>query len=389
MALIERYIFRTALLAFIMTLGSLTAVIWITTALRELDLVSSKGQTVAIFMSVTMLTLPAMIMIIAPVALFVAILYALNKLNSDSELIVMSAAGAPPWRIVRPLALLTLAVALVLGYITLIAMPASFKSLRDLLTQIRADVVAKVLQEGRFTTLDKNITFHFRQKNNAGTMYGILIHDGRDPKQPTTYLAERGQIVTHEGRTYMVLDQGSVHRQGSKDSDNAIVAFQSYAIDLDQFANDAEVIVYKPRERSTYDLLHVDPNELYARIHRGRFRSELHERFAQPLYAFASLAIAFAALGAARTTRQNRGLAIAGAIAAVVALRIAGFSVASLTIRAHAAWPLIYAVPLTAIVAATLVSLAQFNLIRRPPFFGRGGPGARPAAPAARPLPAE
>ena len=51
----------------------------------------------------------------------------------------------------------------------------------------------------------------------------------------------------------------------------------------------------------------------------GRFRAELHERFIAPLYALAMGMIAFAALGAPRTTRQNRGAAMAAAVACGVA----------------------------------------------------------------------
>lgn len=70
--------------------------IWITQILRQLDLVTGQGQTLGIFMIVTLLSLPALIVIIAPVAVFIATLYALNKFNGDPELIVMSAAGILP-----------------------------------------------------------------------------------------------------------------------------------------------------------------------------------------------------------------------------------------------------------------------------------------------------
>ena len=47
-----------------------------------------------------------LMVVIAPIALFLAIVYTLHKLNSDSELVAMSAAGASPWQILRaPLAL--------------------------------------------------------------------------------------------------------------------------------------------------------------------------------------------------------------------------------------------------------------------------------------------
>ncbi len=68
--------------------------------------------------------------------------------------------------------------------------------------------------------------------------------------------------------------------------------------------------VYKPRERSTPQLLFPDEKELYYTIQAGRFRAELHDRLSAWLFPLALMFIAFAALGDARTTRQGRGTAV-------------------------------------------------------------------------------
>ena len=47
-------------------------VIWISQALREFDLLTAKRQTILTFLAITSLSLPALITIIAPVALFIA-----------------------------------------------------------------------------------------------------------------------------------------------------------------------------------------------------------------------------------------------------------------------------------------------------------------------------
>lgn len=361
MPLLERYIFRIAFVAFATTLLALTGVIWISSALKEMDLISGKGQTLLVFFKVTLLTLPSLVMIIAPIALFVAVIYSLNKLNSDSELIIMNAAGMSPLRVFRPLGLLTLGVCALVAYISLIATPNSFRSLRDILTQVRADVVTRFLQEGSFTNLDKGITFHYREKSASGAMLGIFIYDSRDPQKPKTYLAERGQIVETQGAAYIVLERGSIHQRG-QNVENAIVAYDQYAIDMDQFGQDGGKVIYKPRERTTYELFYPDPNEEYPRLFASRFRTELHDRFASALYPLATVLIAFAALGGAKTTRQGRGAAIAGAVVCIVLLRIAGFAASGLAGRHSPSFWVIYLVPLAACIGAGWVAWRQLTL---------------------------
>ena len=85
---IERYLLRTATTACLSGLVVLTGVVWVTQALRQIDLITSKGQTILLFLLITALALPSLIAFIAPVALFAGILYTLNKLNGDRKSVV-------------------------------------------------------------------------------------------------------------------------------------------------------------------------------------------------------------------------------------------------------------------------------------------------------------
>ncbi len=198
MGAVERYVFRVTGFAFVLTLVTLTLVIWVTQALREFDLLTSKGQTILVFFAITGLSLPLLVLVIAPVALFVATLWALSKLNGDSELIVMSAAGLSPWRIFKPFALLGALVAVVVAVISIYLAPASMRQLREMVTKVRADVVSNIVQEGRFTKLENGLTFHIRERGRDGILYGLFVDDARKEEEQITFLAERGKIVDGE-----------------------------------------------------------------------------------------------------------------------------------------------------------------------------------------------
>jgi lipopolysaccharide export system permease protein len=363
MTLLERYILKTAFTAFGACLIALTGVIWITQALRELDLLTGKGQTLFIFLTVTGLSLPALINVISPVALFIATLYALNKLNGDSELIVMSAAGMRPLRLLRPFLTLAAFVCLIVGMITVYIMPASFQELRNLVTKIRADFVATMAKEGQFITLDNGITFHYRERS-GDALLGIFMEDQRVKEKVVVYLAERGQTVESNGQAYLVLEKGSVQRKEPNSHDSSIVAFERYAVDLSAFNQEGGDIIYKPRERSTTQLMFPNKEEFFYQYQEGRFRAELHERLSSWLYPLAMMTIAFAALGDPRTTRQGRGLAIAAAVLGVIVLRIAGFAAASALVRTPAALIGVYGAPL-ATIGICLLLILQGSTVRK------------------------
>src|SRR4029453_8921244 len=103
MTIFGRYLFRQAANALLVILLTLTLVVWLATALKELNLITSRGQGIVLFLQMTMLSLPSLMALIAPNAMLMAALYTLDRMNGDSELIVMTASGAPIWRIGAPI----------------------------------------------------------------------------------------------------------------------------------------------------------------------------------------------------------------------------------------------------------------------------------------------
>ena len=383
MSIFERYVFRTGFGAFLTGLGLLTAVVWLALALRQVDLMATKGQTLWIFLTVTGLIVPSLVMVIAPIAIFIAVLFTLNKLNGDSELVVMSASGMSGVRLLAPFVVLAALGTALVAVTSLWAMPASFREITVQLTKIRADMLTRVIREGQFVSLENGFVFHYRERAPNGDMHGLFIQDRRDPAKTSTYIAEAGRTIEMGAQNYLVLEKGSIQRQAPDSVDPAIIVFERYAIDLAQFSPE-ESGPLRPRERGTMDLLNRDPNEPMVRANPGRFRQELHERFLNPLYALVFAMIAFAALHQPRTTRQGRGMAIVVAIVCALGLRIAGFGTVALLSRSAGAVWLAYGLPLAAFALAlfhVIAPDAQRRIAARLPSLRR--PAAAPGGSAA------
>src|SRR5487761_280575 len=94
MGSIGRYMFRATMGAFLIVLVSLTVVIWFTQAMRDFDLITSQRQTLFVFVGITGMIVPLLIMMLAPIALVMAAAHVLNKLSSDSEIVVMNGQGS-------------------------------------------------------------------------------------------------------------------------------------------------------------------------------------------------------------------------------------------------------------------------------------------------------
>ena len=302
-------------------LVSLTAVIWVTQALRDFDLMTSQGQTILVFVGITGLIIPLLVLVIAPIALLIAVAHVLNKLSTDSEIIVMNAAGMSPWLLFRAFMTVAIVVSLLVMAISAYFAPKGLRMLRDWLTEVRANVVSTIVQPGRFTSIESGVTIHIRERRTNGQLVGIFLDDRRNPKERITVLAEVGELLDNDNGTFLVLQKGIVQRHEINERDPAMVVFDRYAFDLSQFAGGAQAVKYSIRERYLWQLMFPDPKDQFYIEQPGQFRAELHDRLIAPLYPLAFVVIAFAYLGAPRTTRQSRTLSMVGAIGGVALLR--------------------------------------------------------------------
>jgi lipopolysaccharide export system permease protein len=355
---LDRYILKTAGGAFVAVLVVLTSMVWLTTALRRFDLLTAQGQTIWVFFSVTALSLPSLMVVVAPIALFLAIIYTLNKLNSDSELVAMSAAGVGPWHVMRAPLALSIAVAIVSMLVTVDLGARSLRSLRNQVANVNADIVTNVAIPGRFTSISRGLTFHVRERGSGGSLLGIFIDDSRDRKQTTTYLAERGRIISSDSAFILFLENGSIQRSSGSARNSSIVQFERYGFDLSQFDAGTALASDRAAFRNLSELIWPRADDKVAIEEAARFRVELHKRLSTPLYPIAAFVIAFAFLGSPRTTREGRGIAIAGASGVFLIVEVLGLGSSGLVERTPLASPLPYVAPIAAIGLGIYVILS-------------------------------
>jgi lipopolysaccharide export system permease protein len=326
MSAFDRYIFRNVFGAFLLVLISLTAVIWLTHALREIDLMTNQRQTVLTFIGITGLLIPMLVLVIAPLALVIAVGHTLNRLNTDSEIVVMNASGMSPWRIFRPFMTTTLVVSALVLVVSAYVAPAGLRELRDWATKVKADFVINIVQPGRFLSIERGLTFHIRERRADGQLLGIFIDDRRDPNERVTSLAEYGEIIEAARGTFLILINGSVQRLEAGHTDPTIVKFERYAFDLSRFAGGVHLGALGVRERNLWDVAFPDADDPTYKQIPTHFRAELHDRLAAPIYPIVFTVLCFAILGAPRTSRQSREISIIMTVTLIGALRLIGFA---------------------------------------------------------------
>jgi lipopolysaccharide export system permease protein len=365
MRLLERYILRQLVLVAVVVTLTLTIAIWLTQSLRFVELIVNRGLSLQSYLELTLLLLPSFLSLMLPVALFTSVLFTYNKLITESELVVLRAAGLGPFQLARP-ALLLATVIVASGYfLTLYLLPWSYRQFKDFEFNIRSDYSAVLLKEGAFNNVSSGITVYVRSREVDGELQGILIHDNRVREKTFTLMAERGRLVITEEGPRVVLVSGNRQQFDAATGKLSLLYFDRYSVDLGKVGQSQEYRWREPRERFISELINPGsgPDDL---ANLNRFRSELHSRLVSPSLGFAFTLVSLAALLSGDFNRRGQSRRVLFAIAIVAALQAGAVALGNAITR----WPNLAPVPYVCL--AIVVGSCLWWLARGDQFSRRG-----------------
>ena len=360
MKLLQRYIFSQAFAPAVLSLSALALLALLTQSLQTLDLIVENRQSAGTFFYITFLALPQLIGIIMPLAVFMAAIYALNRLTNDSELVVAKANGVSPWAMGTPVLRLGVYALIFHLVINLLLQPLSFREMRKEILSVKTDIASQMVQAGRFVTPAPDLTVYAREILTDGDLRDVLIHDGRDAESKSTHTAKTGRLQRSENSTSLILYNGAVQTplaDGSLD----VIDFETYQLDLSDVVALDNVLRLKSSDRFLHELLRPDPRDYVTPKSRREMAAEGHARLAAPLWNMALVLVALAFLLRGQHSKLGNARKIAVCAVTGFVLRLIGFAVASAAEGDAALNPVQYAVPLLVI----LVCLAYVTRRKR------------------------
>ncbi len=362
MKLLQRYIFSQTFSPAILSLSALALLALLTQSLQTLDLIVENRQSARTFFYITFLALPQLISIIMPLAVFMAAIYALNRMTSDSELIVAKANGVSPWAMGTPVLRLGVYALIFHLFVNLFLQPLCFRQMRAEILTVKTDIASQMVQAGRFVTPAPDLTVYTREILPDGELRDVLIHDGRDPESKSTHTAKTGRLQRSESSPSLILYNGSVQTplaDGSLD----VIDFETYQLDLSDVVALDNVLRLKSSDKFLHELLRPDPRDYVTPKSRREMASEGHARLAAPLWNIALVLLALAFILRGQHSKLGNAKKIATCAVAGFVLRLVGFAVASSAESDPALNPVQYVIPLIVILVC-LIYLAHRKRIR-------------------------
>jgi LPS export ABC transporter permease LptG len=343
---IDRYVLRELLAPFALGTGLFTFFLIIDRIYSLTDLVITKGVPFYLVLQLLVYMLPSFLAHTLPMALLVATLLGGGRLAGDLEVVALKAAGVGPVRVLRPVLLGAVVVALATATMTLVLNPASNAVFQRQLFKILQTRAASGLRERVFNTAFGDMIIYLDDMSPSRVaLRGLLVSDERNPKLTRIITAREGRLLTDEEshRITLRLIDGAINESDVEPSPPLNPAPRPPGSEPPPPASGgaATAVRYRHTAFGIYDMnLTVEspfrkpvidkPEKNYSMRQLGRaigaarargdsvapFLVEYHKRFA-----LAVGAIVFALIGfplAVRSHRGGRSLALAGCLAILV-----------------------------------------------------------------------
>ena len=346
----------------------LISVYWVNRAVVLFDQLVGDGQSALVFLEFTALALPNVIRLVLPVSAFAATVYVVNRLTSESELVVVQAMGFSSYRLARPVFLFGLMVAMLVMVLNHVLVPASRAVLAERKVEIAQNITARLLTEGQFLHPAEGVTFYIRDISADGELRNVFLSDARSASQTTTYTAERALLVPGEDGPKLVMFDGLAQTLRSNGDRLFTTSFADSVYDIAGLIDPGGARALNIEALPTPALLF--PTEALMKTTgetRASFLYEGHARIAQPFLAVAGALIGFSALMLGSFSRFGVWRQVLLAVFLLIVLQLLDNTMADVARRSEDAWPAVYLPPLVGVAMA----LAMLWISVRPGLFAR------------------
>jgi lipopolysaccharide export system permease protein len=303
MNLLETYIFGRTFRMFVASLVPVLAIIWITQVLGRINLVTDSGQSITSFALLATYMLPMLIPVVMPFAVTIAVTQTLQTMNTDSELAVIDAAGAPRAVLYRPALVLGAILCVVSFSVDNFLEPISRYGMRKTIAATYADLLSSVIEEKAFRKIDDGLYVQISERVQGRVLRGLFVADSRDPNYDMIYYAREGAVDENGGT--LIMKDGEIHRK-IKGGEVSVIHFDSYSFDLSELSASRGQATLRAVDRDLPFLLNPDPADPYFKEKPNDFRAELHRRLTDWFFPVTFALISLMMAGSAHSHRERR-----------------------------------------------------------------------------------
>jgi len=254
-------------------------IIWITQAVRLLDLIGDDGNSITTYFLYILSILPKYFSRISIIIFFISFVVTISKFEEHNELKALWFSGLEKKKFINYLLRSTVIFVLILIFIRCFIVPHFSNYSRYLLLNSGVSTIGPLLKQNNFNNPLKKITIYVGKKNQINELEDIILFED-DANIKKTIVAKSGVVINENNKNLLVLVEGSIQEE-RKDRKISILDFDKTTLDLSQYSKKT-VEYYKFNEMFFLELVKRFNNKTDTQL--SNIAGELNDRIVMPLF---------------------------------------------------------------------------------------------------------
>jgi lipopolysaccharide export system permease protein len=273
------YFIKEFLKNYLSILLAFGLIIWVTQAVRLLDLISEEGNSIKTYFLYILSTMPKIFSKISLIVFFISFAVTISKFEDHNELRALWFSGLEKKKFINYLIRSSIILIIILVIVRCFIVPYFSNYSRYLLLNTGVAAIGSLIKQNNFNNPLKKITIYVGKKNQINELEDIILfEDSADIKK--TIIAKSGVVINENNKNLLVLVEGSIQEE-RKDKKISILDFDKTTLDLNQYSKKT-VDYYKFNEIFFFQLIKRLNNKNDSQL--PNIIGELNDRIIMPLF---------------------------------------------------------------------------------------------------------
>ena len=193
---------------FLLTIFTISIIIWVLQAVNYLDFVIEDGHGFFVYFNYTLLSFPKILSRIYPFAIFLAFSYIILKYEDKNELIIFWNFGIKKIHFINFFIKISFFFVLLSLLLNALITPMAQDKARSFIRSSDLDFFESVLKPKKFVDVVKNLTIYYEKKNKNIKLKNIFLNDKSNPNESQTTIAKTGRFEMRGDKKILILFNG-------------------------------------------------------------------------------------------------------------------------------------------------------------------------------------
>ena len=249
---IFRKLYTEILIFFLLTLFTLSAIVWILQAVNFLDIVSEDGHSISTYFKYSSLNIPRIVAKTFLLSFFLALFYIFVIYEENNQLLIYWTNSISKIGFLNKIILFSLIITILSLILSFIIVPYTQDKARSYIRNSNLDFFPSLIKPKKFIDTVENLTVFIDKKENQ-KIEKIMLKDKSNSNNIQIIIAKSGQIFNDQGNKFLVLDNGKIINTNAEKK-STIFDFKETTFDLNKYQTKTTTTA-KIQEISSLDIL--------------------------------------------------------------------------------------------------------------------------------------